>query len=89
MTRFELAFNYEKDTWELYDTQENKYYDINISTLQKKIERLERTINVLHEKYEEMEKETKELKSNWNTLKSNEDVAYRVYLNLKKIYENE
>lgn len=87
--RFKLVLNCEYDIWELYDSEERRYYDVDITDFQKEYERLERNHHNLHEKYEKLEEDSKETRRKYSSLKGNKDSIYRIYLNLKNIYEND
>lgn len=85
--RFKLIFICEDDEWVLYDTQNGKYYDIDLTEYQKEMQRVERNHKNLHEKYEQLEKNYQRYKRDYERIKSNENTARRVYLNLKECFE--
>ena len=88
--RFKLVYIDEDDEWVLYDSVEGiYYYDIDLTMYQKEMERLERNHKNLHEKYEQMEKKYQEYYRKYSQIISNNNSAKRVYLNLKKCFEND
>ena len=85
--RFKLEFIVEDDEWVLYDSVERKYYDIDLSDYQKEMERLERNHQNLHEKYEKMEQQYKEYYRKYDRIRSNNESAKMIYLNLKECFD--
>ncbi|WP_406533382.1 hypothetical protein [Methanobrevibacter sp.] len=85
--RLKLIFNWDTDEWRLFDTKEQRFYDVDVSAFQKQYDRLERNHKNLHEKYENLEEEKNELLRKYSRLKGNKDSLYSIYLNLKRIYE--
>ena len=87
--RFKLVYIDEDDEWVLYDSVEEKYYDIDLTFYQKEMERVERNHKNLHEKYEELEKKYKKYAAEITKLKGNTSSARQIYLNLKECFEND
>ena len=85
--RFELRYIDVDDGWSLYDSIEEKWYDIDLTYYQKEMERVERNHENLHEKYEELEKKYKKCHGELVKIKGNESSARRVYENLKDCFE--
>jgi len=85
--RFKLVYIDEDDEWVLYDSVEEKYYDIDLIMYQKEMKRLERNHKNLHEKYEEIETKYKECLGKYNRICGNNSSAKQVYLNLKECFE--
>ena len=85
--RFTLIFIDEDDDWSLYDSVEEKWYDIDLTYYQKEMERLKRNHQNLHEKYEELEKKYKKCNTELFKIKGNESSARRIYKNLKECFE--
>ena len=86
--RFMLVYIDEYDDWRLYDTKEEKWYDIDLTRYQKEMERLERNHQNLHEKYEQLEVKYYKLKAELFKIKGNESSAKQIYKNLKNCFES-
>ena len=85
--RFRLIYIDEDDDWSLYDSIEEKWYDIDLTYYQKEMERVERNHKNLHEKYEELEQKYKEVVRENSKIKGNTHSAKIIYKNLKSIFE--
>lgn len=85
--RLQLLFNHEIDEWRIYDTEEERFHEVDVSAFQKEYDRLERNHKNLHEKYEKLEEEKNEFNRKYSKLRSNKDILYRIYLYLKEVYE--
>lgn len=85
--RFKLVYIDEDDEWSLYDSIEEKWYDIDLTYYQKEMERVERNHKNLHEKYEELENKYKRCKRKLVKIEGNESSARRIYENLKECFE--
>ena len=85
--RFRLRYIDEDDDWSLYDSVEEKWYDIDLTSYQKEMERVERNHKNLHEKYEKLENEYKKCKRKLVKIEGNESSARRIYENLKDCFE--
>ena len=85
--RFKVVYIEDDDEWTLYDSNEDRYYDIDLSEYQKETERIKRNHENLHEKYEELEKKYTKYASENTKLKGNESSARIVYENLKNVFE--
>lgn len=85
--RFRLIYIDEDDDWSLYDSVEEKWYDVDLTSYQKEMERVERNHKNLHEKYEELEKEYKKCNRKLVKIEGNESSARRIYENLKECFE--
>lgn len=85
--RFKLVYIEDDDEWSLYDSIEEKWYDIDLTYYQKEMERVERNHKNLHEKYEELENKYKQCKRKLVKIEGNESSARRIYENLKECFE--
>ena len=85
--RFKLVYIDEDDEWSLYDSVEEKWYDIDLTEYLKESKRIERNHKNLHEKYEKLERKYKEIVRENSKIKGNTHTAKLVYENLKSIFE--